>query len=81
MVGTRPDLIRSAGLKQGRKIMSDSQIVAIGLLTERALARLGHNFTAAIPIVDATLFDDLLAKLDRIEVEPLGKGVALRPEK
>ena len=60
--------------------MSNTRIVAIGLLTERALLRLGDTFRAAIPVEPDLIFDDLLTQLDRIEVEPLGKGLLLRAD-
>ncbi len=60
--------------------MSDTRIVAIGLLTERDLHRLGDTFRGAIPVEPDSIFDDLLKQLDRIEVEPLGRGVLLRAD-
>lgn len=60
--------------------MSGSKIVAIGLLTERDLNRLGDTFRGAIPVPPDANFDDLLAQLDHIDVEPFGQGVLLRPE-
>ncbi|MFS2108668.1 hypothetical protein ACCC88_03195 [Sphingomonas sp. Sphisp140] len=54
-------------------------IVAIGLLTRRDLDRLGAAFEGAIPIAEDDMFGDLLAQLDRLEVEPLGKGIVIRP--
>jgi len=58
----------------------EAPIVAIGLLTRRDLERLGESFHGAIPVPCDTQFDDLLAQLDRIGVEQVGKGVLLRPE-
>ncbi len=60
--------------------MSDTRVVAIGLLTERDLHRLGASFHGAIPIVEDGRFDDLLARLDEIEVRQLGEGIVIRPE-
>ena len=59
--------------------MSKLPIVAIGFLTQRDLARLGAHFTDHIPVVHDEMFADLLAKLDKIEIEPLGPAVVLRP--
>lgn len=55
-------------------------IVAIGLLTRGDLDRLGAAFEGAIPVAEDDVFGDLLAQLDRLEVEPLGKGIVIRPE-
>lgn len=58
--------------------MSDVPIVAIGLLTRGDLERLGDNFRGAIPVPANADFEDLLRALDRIELEPAGRGVLLR---
>ncbi|NYT40734.1 hypothetical protein HZY97_08195 [Sphingomonas sp. R-74633] len=59
--------------------MTDRKIVAIGLLTQADLERLGNSFRDAIPINDDHIFADLLDRLDQIEVEPLGRGIVLMP--
>lgn len=59
--------------------MADPPIVAIGLLSQMDLDRLGDTFKGAIPLHGDPMFDDLLAQLDKIELEPLGRGVLLRP--
>lgn len=61
--------------------MSDDRIVALGLLSHRDLERLGSAFVRAIPIEEDDMFTHLLAKLDQVHVEPLGRGVTLMPEK
>jgi hypothetical protein len=61
--------------------MSADKIVALGLLSTRDLERLGDTFSRAIPVTDDDIFAHLLAKLDHVNVEPLGKGVTLMPEK
>jgi hypothetical protein len=59
--------------------MSKPPVVAIGFLTQPDLERLGQAFRDHIPIVHDDLFANLLAELDRIEIEPLGSSVLLRP--
>ena len=44
-------------------------IVAVGLLTEEDLSLLGHTFTRLWPIDNAPQFDELLAAIDRAELE------------
>lgn len=63
----------------GAERVPKDEIVAVGLLTQRDLERLGDRFRGAIPVHPDGMFDDLLAKLDQIDVEPLGKGVVLIP--
>lgn len=55
------------------------RVVAFGFLTDRDLEVLGREFTRHFPIEDSDLFADLIAQLDDIEVEPLGRGVVIRP--
>ncbi|MCC2981163.1 hypothetical protein [Sphingomonas sp. IC4-52] len=50
--------------------MTDSRIVAVGLLTRRDLEVLGTGFTRAFPVEDLSGFEDVLAKLDQIEALP-----------
>jgi hypothetical protein len=61
--------------------MTDTRIVAVGLLTQHDLDRLGSGFKRAIPVADDGMFDDLLARLDKIHIEPLGKGAVIRTGK
>ncbi len=58
--------------------MNDVRIAAAGLLTQQDLDRLGPTFNCAIPVVDDGMFDDLLAQLNEIHIEPLGKGAFVR---
>ena len=55
------------------------RVVAFGFLTDRDLKLLGKGFNRHFPIDDDDLFVDLIEQLDRIEVEPLGRGVVIRP--
>ena len=61
--------------------MPNDRIVAIGLLSQRDLEILGDGFNRCFPVEHDDLFDDLLAKLDRVEASPMGKGVILTPTK
>ncbi|HWU96631.1 MAG TPA: hypothetical protein VN029_13620 [Sphingomonas sp.] len=60
--------------------MPDDPIIAIGLLTRRDLDRLGQSFAGAIPVPSDTVFEDLLAQLDHVEVARMGKGILLRAD-
>ncbi len=61
--------------------MSDTRVVAIGLLTRADLERLGNTFSSMIPVDgDDAIFEDLLRQLDQIEVEQFGKGIVIRPD-
>ena len=54
--------------------MTDSRIVAVGLLSRRDLEVLGTGFTRAFPVKDLAGFEDLLAKLDHVSpVQPYSK--------
>ena len=44
-----------------------SQIVAIGLLTQRDLDALGQGFDRAFPLDDELVFEDLLHAIDEAE--------------
>lgn len=59
--------------------MVTERVVAFGFLTGRDLQLLGRGFNRHIPITDDDLFADLIEQLDKIEVEPLGRGVIIRP--
>ncbi|MGN6817364.1 MAG: hypothetical protein ACTHJR_01690 [Sphingomonas sp.] len=55
------------------------RVVAFGFLTGRDLELLGRGFNRHIPIDNDDLFADLIEQLDRVEVEPHGRGVIIRP--
>ena len=59
--------------------MAAERVVAFGFLTGRDLELLGRGFNRHFPIEDDDLFADLIEQLDRVEIEPLGRGVVLRP--
>jgi len=54
--------------------MNDARIVAVGLLTQQDLDRLGLAFNRAIPVENDGMFDDLLAQLNAIHIEPLASN-------
>ncbi|ODP39505.1 hypothetical protein [Sphingomonas turrisvirgatae] len=60
--------------------MDQDRIVAVGLLTQGDLDRLGTGFRNVIPVKRDAMFDDLLAQLDQIEIEPAEHGVMLRSD-
>ena len=47
--------------------MANDQIVAIGLLTDDDLSRLGDTFTRLWPVEDASGFENLLAAIDEAQ--------------
>lgn len=47
--------------------MSKDRIVAIGLLTDDDLSRLGDAFTRLWPVEESTGFEDLLAAIDQAQ--------------
>lgn len=51
------------------------KIVALGLLTDDDLSRLGHNFKRHFPVPQGDAFVELMKKLDEIPSVP-----ALAPE-
>lgn len=51
--------------------MTQERIVAVGLLTQGDLDRLGSGFRNVIPVKHDAVFDDLLAQLDQITAEPI----------
>jgi len=55
------------------------RVVAFGFLTDRDLELLGEGFNRHFPIENDDLFADLIGQLDRIEIEPLERGVIIRP--
>lgn len=52
--------------------MPDNRIVAIGLLTEDDLSRLGETFTRLWPVEDASGFEDLLKAIDEADAQLAG---------
>ena len=46
----------------------DQDIVAIGLLTQEDIRRLGSSFSRLFPIPRDGAFDDLLKALDKVDV-------------
>lgn len=65
--------------------MAQEHIVAIGLLTDRDLERLGSGFKRCFPVSDDAKFEDLLRAIDeadagaRVSAEgPNGNGPTLR---
>ncbi len=48
--------------------MQDRKVIAIGFLTHEDLERLGTGFRRHFAIQDAADFDDLVAKLDDIDL-------------
>jgi hypothetical protein len=58
--------------------MPSDRIVSIARLTPTELQRLAVPLSHSVPVCDDGMFDHLLAQLDRIEVEPLGRGVVMR---
>ncbi len=49
--------------------MPNDRIVAVGLLTESDLTRLGPTFTRVWPVEDAPIFGELLREIDKAEVD------------
>jgi len=47
--------------------LSKDRIVAIGLLTDDDLSRLGDAFTRLWPVEESTGFEDLLAAIDQAQ--------------
>ena len=58
--------------------MSSDKSVRVALLTQREVDRLGETLERSYPVTDEGMFDHLLAQLDGIEIEPLGKGYVFR---
>jgi hypothetical protein len=59
--------------------MSSDRIVSIALLTQREAERLEGTLQHCYPVSDEHGFDQLLAQLDQVEIEPFGNGVVIRP--
>lgn len=49
--------------------MAKERIVAVGLLTQREVELLGHNFSRLWPVDDTPCFVDLLKAIDEAERE------------
>ena len=49
--------------------MQRERVVAVGLLTECDLAKFGPSFVRAYPIDENPCFEDLLASIDRADIE------------
>jgi hypothetical protein len=60
--------------------LADERIVAIGLLTQRDLDRIGDTLRV-VPAPRDDVFAELLAKLDGIDLDAQGSRVVMRAEK
>ena len=60
--------------------MSESRIVAIGLLTRQDLDLLGPTFERAWPVDDSLCFDDLLKAIDEAEQERANPSSTMKLE-
>jgi len=60
--------------------MTEDRIVAVGLLTQRDLDVLGSGFRRLFTVEEPDIFSDLLDQLDKVNVHPIGKGVAITPQ-
>lgn len=49
--------------------MPRQRIIAVGLLTEQDLDRLGATFTRLWPVENAPCFEELLAAIDKAETQ------------
>ncbi len=58
--------------------MDTERVVAFGFLTNRDLELLGSGFNRHFPVTNDDLFAELIAQLDRIEIEPADRGIILR---
>ena len=61
--------------------MPKERIVSVGFLSARDLQVLGEGFVRHFPVGHDDMFAELIEQLDRIEAEPLGKGVLIRPSR
>ena len=55
-------------------LMTGDRIVAVGLLTEFDLNRLGDTFTRLWPVDDVPCFEDLLAAIDEADRQLQGNS-------
>ncbi len=58
---------------------NDDRVIAVGLLTQSDLDRLGQGFRRIFPIPDAGDFDDLIQALDQISRPGAAPRSASRP--
>ena len=58
--------------------MVAERVVAFGFLTAGDLEVLGSEFNRHFAIENDDLFVELIAKLDRIEIEPVEHGIIVR---
>jgi hypothetical protein len=62
--------------------VTEDRIIAVGLLTERDLDRLGDTFTRLWPVDDVPSFEELLAAIDEVDrgAQFAGAGVSRTKE-
>lgn len=66
--------------RNGREVLTNERVVAVGFLTQHDLTVLGRGFQRYMPIEHDDVFGDLLAKLDEVEASPFGKGMTIMPK-
>jgi hypothetical protein len=54
--------------------MTEDKIIAVGLLTQRDLDRLGSGFQRLYPVPHDDAFTGLLRQLERVEPSPTRRG-------
>ncbi len=54
--------------------MSGDKIIAIGLLTQKDLSRLGETFDRVWPVTEAPAFEDLLRAIDDADRATRGRA-------
>lgn len=59
--------------------LAEEHIVAVGLLTNRDLDRLGSGFRRCFPVADDSKFEELLRAIDEADAASSLRG-AMRPE-
>lgn len=59
--------------------MSQQRIIAVGLLTEQDLDRLGATFTRLWPVENAPCFEELLKAIDEAERQFQDSGSEWQP--
>jgi hypothetical protein len=72
--GSKFDAVR---LGSGKDRSVAEKIVAVGLLTESDLLRLGSQFYRHVPIEHDELFADLIEQLDKVEATPAKDSITL----
>jgi hypothetical protein len=50
-----------------RRVVSGNRIIAVGLLTQNDLDRLGDTFTRLWPVQEAPCFEELLEAIDKAD--------------